>query len=55
MDHDRIKLELKIGLVAIVVRDLGVKSIWEDFSFSDTLRHEQARRTKFSHNRWILG
>ncbi len=53
MDHDRLKLVLKIWLVAIVDRDVGVKSILGDldgiFSLSYTLRYEQARRNKFSH------
>ena len=53
MGHDWMNLVLKIGLVAIVVRDLGLKSIWGDldwvFSFFYTLRHEQTSRSKFSH------
>lgn len=43
MDHNRTTLLLKIGLVYIVVRAVGINLIWGDlywlFSFYYTFRH----------------
>jgi len=40
MDHDRMKLSLKVGLAAIIVWALGVKSIWCDLVvYSLSLTH----------------